>query len=86
MCEATDGLPGGCERNEVFCDAAAFSNLASAHFSIAQFTSRYLHLAWKEALFCLNSFANTPSSNLRMAANAVSPYAGLECTHCKTLA
>ena len=87
VCEARDGLPGGRERIEVFCDAAAFSNLASASFSIAEFTSRFLHLAWKEALFCPNSSADTPSSNLLMVANnSFSPYAVLECAKCKTLA
>ena len=45
VCEANDGLPGGREKIEVFCDPAAFSNLASARFSIAEFTSRFLHLA-----------------------------------------
>ena len=86
VCEAKDGLPGGRERIEVFCDEAAFSNLASARFSIAEFTSRFLHLAWKEALFCLNSSADTPSSNLLMVANSFSPYAVLEYAKCKTLA
>ena len=86
VCEAKDGLPGGRENIEVFCDAAPFSNLASARFSIAEFKSGFLHLAWKEELFCLNYFADTPSSNLLMVANSFSPYAVLECAKCKTLA
>ena len=86
VCEVRDGFPGGRERIEVFCDAAAFSNLASARFSIAEFKSGFLHLAWKEALFCPNSSADTPSNNLLMVANSFSPYAVLECAKCKTLA
>ena len=54
--------------------------LSQNRFSIAEFTSCFLHLAWKEALFCLNSAANTPSSNLLTTANSVSPYTGLVCT------
>ena len=86
VCEARDGFPGGRERIEVFCDAAAFSNLALASFSKAEFTSRFLHLAWKEGLFYSNSSADTPSSNLLMVVNTFSPYAVLEWAKCKTLA
>ncbi len=77
--DARDDRPGGRERIEVFCDTAAFWNLVSARFSIAEFTRPFLHLAWKEALFCLKSSAGIPSSNLLVAANSFSPQALLEC-------
>ena len=79
VCDARDGLPGGHERIEVSCDAAAFLNLALAHFNVAEFTRPFLDLAWKEALFCIKSSADTPSSNLLVAANSLSLYAVLEC-------
>ena len=41
VCEAEDGHPGGRERIEVFCDDAAFSNLASARFSPFQHSRIY---------------------------------------------